>query len=140
MYPIEIWKEVFKNKIPKDQYEVLLESGEKTGLIINLSSKSYKILIDFGIILGVRVLDEGIILNDSSNFEQVQSLKKHGFDNIIYEVINGEFQGFIKQIGGNLCDYLELKHYIIITINYVIEIVTQWKPDIEVMKLEIDWQ
>lgn len=140
MYPIEIWKEVFKNKIPKGQYEVLLESGEKTGLIINLSSKSYKILIDFGIVLGVRVLDEGIILNDSSNFEQVQSLKKHGFDNIIYEVINGEFQGFIKQIGGNLCDYLELKHYIIITINYVIEIVTQWKPDIEVMKLEIDWQ
>ena len=140
MYPIEIWKEVFKNKIPKDQYEVLLESGEKTGLIIKLSSENYKILIDFGIVLGVRVLDEGIILNDSSNFEQVQSLKKHGFDNIIYEVINGEFQGFIKQIGGNLCDYLELKHYIIITINYVIEIVTQWKPDIEVMKLEIDWQ
>ena len=138
MYPIEIWKEVFKNKIPKDQYEVLLESGEKTGLIINLSSKSYKILIDFVIILGVRVLDEGIILNDSSNFEQVQSLKKHGFDNIIYEIINGEFLRFIKQIGGNLCDYVELKHYIIITINYVIEIVTQWKPDIEVMKLDID--
>ena len=138
MYPIEIWKEVFKNKIPKGQYEVLLESGEKTGLIINLSSKSYKILIDFGIILGVRVLDEGIILNDSSNFEQVQSLKKHGFDNIIYEIINGEFLRFIKQIGGNLCDYVELKHYIIITINYVIEIVTQWKPDIEVMKLDID--
>ena len=106
MYPIEIWKEVFKNKIPKDQYEVLLESGEKTGLIIKLSSENYKILIDFGIVLGFRVLDEGIILNDSSNFEQVQSLKKHGFDNIIYEVINGEFQGFIKQIGGNLCDYL----------------------------------
>ena len=47
MYPIEIWKEVFKNKIPKDQYEVLLESGEKTGLIIKLSSENYKILIDF---------------------------------------------------------------------------------------------
>lgn len=75
MYPIEIWKEVFKNKIPKDQYEVLLESGEKTGLIIKLSSENYKILIDFGIVLGFRVLDEGIILNDSSNFEQVQSLK-----------------------------------------------------------------
>ena len=83
------------------------------------------------------MLDEGIILNDSSNFEQVQSLKKHGFDNIIYEIINGEFLRFIKQIGGNLCDYLELKHYIIITINYVIEIVTQWKPDIEVIKLDI---
>ena len=138
MYPIEIWKEVFKNKIPKDQYEVLLESGEKTGLIIKLSSENYKILIDFGIVLGFRVLDEGIILNDSSNFEQVQSLKKHGFDNIIYEIINGEFLRFIKQIGGNLCDYVELKHYIIITINYVIEIVTQWKPDIEVMKLDID--
>jgi hypothetical protein len=36
---IEKWKKVFENKIPKSQYEMLLQSGEEEGLLIRLISK-----------------------------------------------------------------------------------------------------
>ncbi len=30
--------------------------------------------------------------------------------------------------------YLDLKHFIVVTMNYIIEIITEWEPSIEVNK------
>lgn len=34
----------------------------------------------------------------------------------------------------NRNEYLDLKHYIIITMNYIIEKISQWEPKIDVLK------
>lgn len=128
---MEKWQEVFKNKIPEAQYEILLESGEEKGLIINLISAEYKVQINFGAVTAFRMLDEGIALNNLFNDEQVELLRKTGFPNVIYQLTGGEFDSFIKHIGDNLYEYLELKHFIIISKNYIVEIITEWEPEIK---------
>ena len=53
----------------------------------------------------------------------------------IYKIQNGDFDKFVKQIGNELYEYLDLKHYIIVTINYVIEVITEWEPRIKVVEI-----
>jgi hypothetical protein len=128
---MEKWQEVFENKIPKAQYEILLENGEEKGLIINLISAGCKVQLDFGAVTAFRMLDEGIALNNLFKDEQVEHFRKIGFANVIYQVTEGEFDSFVKQIGDSLYEYLELKHYVIISKNYIVEIITEWEPDIK---------
>lgn len=50
----------------------------------------------------------------------------------IYQIIKGDFGGFIQQISGGLYEYFNLKHYVVISENYIVEIITEWEPDIQV--------
>ncbi|WP_250228377.1 hypothetical protein [Anaeropeptidivorans aminofermentans] len=128
---MEKWQEVFKDKIPKAKYQVLLENGEEKGLLINLISPEFKIQLDFGVVSVFRMLDEGIALNNLFKDEAIKDFKALGFTNVIYQITSGEFDNFVEQICGNLYEYLELKHYVIISNNYVIEIITEWEPEIK---------
>lgn len=74
-----------------------LQNGEKEGLVITLMSSSYKVFIDFGVVLAVRMLDEGIVLNELFDDEQIRAFRDKEFDNTIYQIINGEFDSFIKK-------------------------------------------
>jgi len=47
---MEQWQEVYKRKIPKSQYEMLLQNGEKEGLIIKLVSPQCNVLLYFGVV------------------------------------------------------------------------------------------
>ena len=47
---MEQWLEVYKSKIPKSQYEMLLQNGEKEGLIIKLVSPQCNVLLNFGVV------------------------------------------------------------------------------------------
>lgn len=136
MILIETWERVFEGKIPKGRYEMLLQNGEKTGLTISLSSTKYNVFINFGTVSAVRMLDEGIVLNDLFDDEEIDVFRNNGFDNIIYQITGGEFDGFVRKIGGELYDYLNFKHYVIISLNYIVEIITEWDLDIEVIKKE----
>ena len=84
----------------------------------------------------VRILDEGIALNDLFDDEQIKDYRKVQFDNTIYQIIDGEFDGFVRKIGGELYDYLNFKHYIVISLNFIIEIITEWEPDIKIIENE----
>lgn len=113
---------------------MLLQNGEREGLVITLMSAEHKVLINFGAVSAIRMLDEGIVLNDLFDDEQIRAFRKKGFDNIIYQITDGEFAGFIRKIDGGLSECLNLKHYIIISLNYIIEIITEWKPEIVIVK------
>ena len=117
-----MWKKVFEGKIPKDKYEMLLQNGEKQGLIITLISSQYNIEMDFGAVSAVRMLDEGIVLDNLFEEKQMEEFRKHEFDE------------FIRKIGGELYDCLRLKHYIIISLNYVVEIIAGFEPNINIIK------
>lgn len=127
---IEIWEKVFEGKIPKEKYEMLLQNGEQDGLIITLSSVRHNVFINFGAVSIIRMLDEGIVLNGLFDDKQIEEFRKHGFDNTIYQILDGELDGFVREIGGDLCDCLNFKHYIIISLNFIVEIITEWEPNI----------
>lgn len=131
---MEHWEEIYKDIIPVGKYETLVKNGEKAGLSINLESNEHIASINFGVVSAFRMLDEGIVLEGVFDDNEILKYRKNNFSNTIYRIEDGEFGNFVKQTGNELYDYLELKHYIIITINYVIEIISRWEPNIEILK------
>ena len=134
MILMEKWRKVFEGKIPKDHYEIRLQNGEEAGLIITLYSKNHKVQIDFGLVSAVRMLDEGTALNNLFCDDQIKSLRQQKFDNTIYQITEGEFERFMREVSGDLYDCLDLKHYVVITLNYIVEVITEWEPKIVVEK------
>lgn len=132
---MERWKEVFVGTIPKAVYQMQLINGEKQGLTIELSSSHICIMINFGMVQAVRMLDEGIVQSNLYSDNEIQRYKDNDFQNIIYEVQDGEFAEQINQISNGYGEVLNLKHYVVITQNYNIDIVTEWKPTIEISKM-----
>lgn len=139
---------VFENQIPKEVYTVLLEGGEENGLIINLIAnvnngveivEAFKVVLDFGCVQAVRMIEEGLLLNQMFDDEEIDNqmdiLKKEEFDNTIYEIIDGDFGNFIKSTSCGLSEYYGLKHYMIVTLNYVIEVVG-YEPDIKIVDIK----
>lgn len=128
---MEKWKKVFEKQLPKAQYQVQLQNGEEKGLVINLVSKESRFELDFGSVSAVRMLEEGVALDNLFHGAEFEDLKNTGFSNVIYQLDGGEFGAFIQKTSKGLYEYLELKHYVIVTMNYIIEIITQWEPEIK---------
>ena len=125
---MERWKEVFVGKIPKAIYQMQLINGEKQGLTIELLSNHTCVKLQFGMVLAVRMLDEGIVQNNIYCDSEIQKFKDTNFQNVIYEVQDGEFAKQIAQISDGYGDVLDLKHYVVITQNYNVDIITEWEP------------
>lgn len=129
---MESWKEIFIGKIPKAVYQLQMINGEEQGLEIELTSANVRVLIKFGIVQAVRMLDEGIVQEKLYSDDAIKKYKDDNFSNVIYEVQQGEFAGQISEISGGYGEILGLKQYVLITQNYNIDIVTEWEPVIEV--------
>ena len=100
-------------------------------MVIKLISTRNNVRLNFGAVSAFRILDEGIALNGLFDDEQINKFRDTGFANVIYQVAEGSFDDFIQQISGGLYEYLNLKHYVIISENYIVEIITEWEPDIQ---------
>ena len=131
---MEKWEEIFTGKIPKAVYQMQLINGEKQGLTIELSSADVCVMIKFGVVQAVRMLDEGIVQSGLYSESEIKRYKEDGFSNVIYEVKQGEFAKQINQISDGYGENLNLKHYIVITQNYNVDIVTEWEPTVEVLQ------
>lgn len=131
---MEIWKEVFKGIIPKDNYCTLLSNSDENGLIIELKGKSNKITMTFGAVEAIRMLDEGIVQAELYSDDEIKKYKKNKFENVIYEAEEGEFKQKMKKVSLGFIDN-DVKHYILITENYNIDIITYWEPEIDVINL-----
>lgn len=132
---MEKWKEVFIGTIPKAVYQVQLINGEKQGLTIKLLSSQTYVMINFGMVQAVRMLDEGIVQSNLYSENEIRKYKDNDFQNIIYEVQDGKFLEQINQISDGYGEALNLKHYVVITQNYNIDIATEWEPTIEILKM-----
>ena len=132
---MEKWKEVFIGTIPKAVYQVQLINGEKQGLTIKLLSSQTCVMTNFGMVQAVRMLDEGIVQSNLYSENEIRKYKDNDFQNIIYEVQDGKFLEQINQISDGYGETLNLKHYVVITQNYNIDIATEWEPTIEILKM-----
>ena len=129
---MEEWKEVFKGIIPTGDYQTQIINGEDKGLVIKLISSNNHIVLKFGMICAMRVLDEGIVQKEIYPEHIIKMLKKDDFKNVIYEVYDGGFLIEIKNMSDGYLEILNVKHYVIITQNYNIDIITEWEPEIRV--------
>lgn len=132
---MEKWKEVFAGVIPQGNYQTQIIIGEDKGLILKLKSDNVYIILNFGVVQAMRVLDEGVVQNDLYSKREIEKYKKDGFRDIIYEVIDGNFAKQIKNIADGYWETLDVKHYVIITQNYNIDIITEWEPEISLKQI-----
>ncbi len=95
---MEKWREVVTDKISKAVYQVQLRNGEKQGLMIELSSDQMRVTIKFGMVQAVRMLDEGIVQSNLYSDNEIKKYKDNHFQNVIYEVQEGEFGKQINEI------------------------------------------
>ena len=60
---------------------------------------------------------------------------KH-FDTILYQIENSSYHEYIHQITKTLYKKKELRHYLLVTLNYFINIISIWGIDIYVEDLK----
>lgn len=132
---MEKWKEVFKEVIPPSNYQVSLINGEEDGLTIKLYDANNLVLINFGNVRAVRMLDEGIVQTQIYSINELKKYKQGNFKNIIYEIQNGEFENYVHEIADLYWDIIQSRHYVIVTMNYDIDIIAENEPTIEVKKI-----
>ena len=130
---MENWNVVFDGIIPQDNYQTQIINGEAKGLIIELKSNNHHVIMNFGVVQAIRMLDEGIVQNELYSYNEVEKFKKDGFKNVIYEVTGGEFAKQIQNISDGYWESLDAKHYVVITQNYNIDIITEWEPEINIL-------
>lgn len=137
---MEKWNEIFIGEIPKNDYLTEITSSEEKGLIVELISEKNNVIFDFGSGTSYRVLDEGLLLNENSIFNniEVENYRKKNFNNTIYEIENGQFSEFAKKISNDMYSILDMKHYILITMNYLIEVVSENVPEFTLNYHECD--
>lgn len=129
---LERWNEVFLGQIPDGIYQTRLSNGEEDGLIIELTSDQNCVQLIFGIVEAIRMIDEGMVQEHLYSEKELIRFKAEKFRNTIYEIFGGEFLNQIKHFSAGYAEALHLKHYIIITQNYNIEVITAWEPRIEI--------
>jgi len=127
---MEKWCEYCKGVIPKGIYTTNITFGEEKGLIIQLISKKDNIIVDFGCVISYRVIEEGYMQTGVYDYNEIVKFKKGGFSNVIYMVENGEYDSDIRRIAGGYMDVSDHYHFVIITQNYCIDIITAFLPDI----------
>ncbi|GGC84989.1 hypothetical protein [Enterococcus wangshanyuanii] len=135
---MEKWIDRFSGLIPHcgHDYLVSIKSGDIDGLVLELEygkDEKEKVVIDFFATKAMRVADEGMYLREIFCDEEIEKFKGQGFKSVIYEIQDGDFGNFIKKTSGGLYEHLNMKHYIIITLNYVIDVISVVDPEITIL-------
>ena len=131
---MEKWNEYVE--IPKGVYETKLQFGEEKGLIIEFVDLEKKIRFDFGNVISFRMIDEGYVQKDIYNEREIKKYKKNNFANIVYQVDYGTYAAELKSIADGYLDVEEFFHFVIITQNYNIDIITLYEPEWQVERLD----
>ncbi len=129
---MEVWKEVHKGMIPNDVYKTWITNSEERGLDIELMGSTYHVTIKFGNASAIRILDEGIVQEGVYSDKEISKYKNGNFMNRIYELEGGKFGREIEEMSSGFIDMASIRHYVIITDNFNIDIVTEWEPDLKV--------
>ena len=95
---MEKWKEIFTGIIPQGNYQTQVINGEDKGLVIELINNNTHIVLDFGVIRAIRMLDEGIVQTELYSDSEIEKFKPDAFKNVIYKVTGGEFEKQIQNI------------------------------------------
>ena len=130
------------NDFATDKFIEMLDFAGAKKIPLTTSENVAKALInkeiDFGVVAGVQMLDEGVELNlsdDDESDDEFIRIRSKGFFNTIYQVRNSHFGLYIRKLmGDELFDLLNYQEYCIITLNYVIYVISKYEPKITTVK------
>lgn len=134
---MESWKEYQKGIIPNDEYlgRVVYQEGMKP--VIELDPLSIKditsINIEFNQVYSIRVFEEHSAV--WKIFEESLKFDDNHYENVIYEIENGDYTNDIKNAAGENLYGITIKQYVVFTLNYYFEIVTDSEPTIKIISL-----
>lgn len=132
---MEKWKEINQDIIPKGEYITDLRYGEDHGLIVTLVNHQFSITLDFGVVVSIQSIDEGVMITPPYADEPFSLYWNKHFDTILYQIENSSYHEYIHQITKTLYKKKELRHYLLVTLNYFINIISIWGIDISVENL-----
>lgn len=130
----EKWIQYGTNIVPKDLYEVTSIIQDNNGTVINLEGNQFRMKIKFGFVDALRVCDEGRRIRTYNEVQEIQIYRENFIGNPIFIVNNSEFNTWIIKESAGI--YTDLKHYSIITMNDIVDIISSFPPEINVVKLE----
>lgn len=123
--------EVFDKSLPNDNYEIIEIVQNKAGLNIILLGNQYKITIKFGFVKSFCEFDEGARIKSYNEIVEIQDYRKNKFyGNPIYSSFKTPFTNWLNEESCGFCH--DVKHYMIVTINDMVDIASQFPPVIEV--------
>ena len=134
---MESWKEYQKGIIPNDKYlgRVVYQEGMKP--VIELDPLSIKditsINIEFNQVYSIRVFEEHSAV--WKIFEESLKFDDNHYENVIYEIENGDYTSDIRKFAGEKLCGITVKQYVVFTLNYYFEIVTDSEPTIQISSL-----
>ena len=134
---MESWKEYQKGIRPNDKYlgRVVYQEGMKP--VIELDPLSIKditsINIEFNQVYSIRVFEEHSAV--WKIFEESLKFDDNHYENVIYEIENGDYTNDIKNAAGENLYGITIKQYVVFTLNYYFEIVTDSEPTIKIISL-----
>lgn len=126
---MEKWNIFDENIYFDDYFEIKMSFSEEDNLKISMFDEHRIIMVDFGCVCGFRVLDEGLVQNGVYfNDEELQKLKQTKFRNAIYILEDGEFGYYMLNTAGGFLEQSEIYHFVVISQNFNIDIVTRHLP------------
>ena len=134
----EFWQDCFRGQIPREAYVMQLLQGEQQGLMIHLYGSAHHVTINFGNAQAVNILDEGVQLHDPPSVTIVNQSELHraGFPDTLYLVENGVYAAYVKTcMSADLYEAINLRQYALVTLNYVVEIISAAEPTITVTNI-----
>lgn len=128
----EIWNEIGKDKIPFGVYETISIHNQKLEATIVLSNSTDCIQIKFGQVIAMRMLEKKLIPDSFYSDNKRKKFSEDKFKHVMYQIENGEFSRLIKENENKReqVDSINRNHYIIISSNYIIEVLAETEPDI----------
>lgn len=128
----ETWNEVGKDKIPFGVYETISIHNHKLETTIVLSNSIDCVKIKFGQVIAMRMLEKKLIPDSLYSDNKRKKFAEDKFEHVMYQIENGEFSRAIKKNENKRepVGSINRNHYIMISSNYVIEVLAETEPDI----------
>lgn len=132
----EKWVEVNPGMIPPGDYSMRLQTGDFENLIVFLKSISHEISLDFLGDISFHCVDEANWLFYPYEDREFEYYRRKQFDNVLYRICNGKYDSFTKKYMGDLFEYEKPLHYIIISLNFFVEVITKSDINVTVKSIE----
>lgn len=126
----ETWREACKNKIPEGQYKDIFITNQKSGVSIVLESSTNRVKLIFKVIFGLRMLSKETIPDRLYSEEETKKFSNDQFRNVVYELDEGEFIGLLGNGDSKEAKGKNIKHYLIMGEENVIEVLAEEEPEI----------
>ena len=135
---MEQWNEIFKGYIPQGNYSVSILAGEEKGLVIKLVDGETVIHLNFGLVQAFRVVEEGLVQTQLYSDKELEKYSSNNFQNVIYELVGAQFGQQMEDMSLGYSKIINMRHFLLITQNYNIDILSEGLPEIIVKNYDTD--